>query len=354
MITASACCSKGPTRGPEGRAEAGRAGLPEGRRARPGRRLGQPGPRLSEGRAHPRRPGGPREGRRRTKEPAAPWVINWLTGQINDRNGMLDEAIASYESVLATQDPRARSSTSASTTRSSTPWRGALYTRLVRSRSTAPSARDYLRKAIAAYRRTLAIDSENVAAHYGLGLAYQRSGLAEAAAEDGSQRRPRTADPDGTRRSSPPRSPTRRHRAERPPRAIAPTGGRRGPVHRGPAARSSSPGSSRSTRSSSCSAPPGSARPTRSDADGPGPGPGGDAQGAARACSSPTRPPRAGRSRLARAKDPAADQNAQSIVIHSLHRPGARGSIGPVPRSPSARPTPGTRCHGESDDETRR
>ena len=35
-----------------------------------------------------------------------------------------------------------------------------------------PDRLDYLKKTIAAYRRTLAIDSENVAAHYGLGVAY--------------------------------------------------------------------------------------------------------------------------------------------------------------------------------------
>ncbi len=38
-------------------------------------------------------------------EPAAPWVINWLTGQINVRNGHLDEAISSFESVLKTRVP---------------------------------------------------------------------------------------------------------------------------------------------------------------------------------------------------------------------------------------------------------
>ena len=39
-------------------------------------------------------------------KPTAPWVINWLTGQVNDRNGLLDEAISSYESVLATRVPQ--------------------------------------------------------------------------------------------------------------------------------------------------------------------------------------------------------------------------------------------------------
>src|SRR5262249_29433124 len=39
------------------------------------------------------------------KEPAAPWVINGLTGLINVRTGLLDEAIASFKSVLATRIP---------------------------------------------------------------------------------------------------------------------------------------------------------------------------------------------------------------------------------------------------------
>ena len=39
------------------------------------------------------------------KKPAAPWVINWLTGQINASNAMLDEAIASFEEVLKTRIP---------------------------------------------------------------------------------------------------------------------------------------------------------------------------------------------------------------------------------------------------------
>ena len=39
------------------------------------------------------------------EKPAAPWVINWLSGQINARNGAFDEAIESFQSVLATKIP---------------------------------------------------------------------------------------------------------------------------------------------------------------------------------------------------------------------------------------------------------
>ena len=50
--------------------------------------------------------------------------------------------------------------------RRSTPGRGSS------CRSRVPTRRDYLQKAIAAYRRTLAIDSEDVGAHWGLAQAY--------------------------------------------------------------------------------------------------------------------------------------------------------------------------------------
>jgi tetratricopeptide (TPR) repeat protein len=104
------------------------------------------------------------------KEPAAPWVINWLTGQINASNGLLEEALASYEAVLKTRIPERKLDFSldfvvidelAST----------LYT-LARPLPVNSSERkELLKKSIAAYRRALAIDSEDVSAHYGLGLA---------------------------------------------------------------------------------------------------------------------------------------------------------------------------------------
>ncbi len=106
------------------------------------------------------------------KEPAAPWVINWLTGQINASNGLLDEAIASFESVLATKIP-ARKFDFSIDYRVINDLGSALYVRArIEFPVTSPARRDFLHRAIAAYRRTLAIDSENVAAHWGLAQAY--------------------------------------------------------------------------------------------------------------------------------------------------------------------------------------
>jgi tetratricopeptide (TPR) repeat protein len=103
--------------------------------------------------------------------PAAPWVINWLTGQINDRNGLLDEAIASYESVLATKVP-ARGFDFSGDYEVINALGASLYARARLEPPGDPAREALLRRSIAAYRRTLAIDSENVAAHFGLGLAY--------------------------------------------------------------------------------------------------------------------------------------------------------------------------------------
>ena len=105
------------------------------------------------------------------KEPAAPWVINWLTGQINDRNGLLDEAIASYESVLATKIP-ARGFDFSIDYEVINALARSLYNRSRLEAVGSLERRAFLSRTIGAYRRTLAIDSENVDAHYGLGLAY--------------------------------------------------------------------------------------------------------------------------------------------------------------------------------------
>jgi tetratricopeptide (TPR) repeat protein len=104
-------------------------------------------------------------------KPAAPWVINWLTGQVNDRNGNLDAAIASYEAVLATKIP-SRGFDFSIDFEVINALAAALYNRARLEPIDSPARTEYLEKTVAAYRKTLSIDSENVAAHYGLGLAY--------------------------------------------------------------------------------------------------------------------------------------------------------------------------------------
>ncbi len=114
---------------------------------------------------------------------AAPWVINWLTGQINDRNGQLDEAIASYESVLSTRIPD-RGFDFSLDYEVINALGTSLYNRARREPRGGPDRAAFLQRAVDAYRRTLAIDSENVTAHYGLGLCYSELARTKPAATD--------------------------------------------------------------------------------------------------------------------------------------------------------------------------
>ena len=105
------------------------------------------------------------------EKPAAPWVINWLSGQINARNGAFEEAIASFQSVLSTKIPERKIDLSLDY-EVNNELAFAYYARAMQASSTSPDRVDYLKKAVAAYRRTLSIDSENVTAHHVLGQAY--------------------------------------------------------------------------------------------------------------------------------------------------------------------------------------
>jgi tetratricopeptide (TPR) repeat protein len=281
----------------------------------------------------------------RHKEPAAPWVINWLTGQINARNGLLDEAIQSFESVLATKVPERKFDFSLDY-EVINELASAHYARARIEPIKGPERLGHLKKTIAAYRRTLAIDSEDVAAHYGLGLAY--------------------GDPAW--------------------RADAPGGLPAGPKSTENSDATPADADALIRLASSIADPKSSASERRSGAqrlardigrfmDGERPrfqsrleplhdlveilGPAWDAEidptviaALAKALEAThkrlherLKPDETAEGRafsLARQKDPAANQNAQSIVIHSLHRPGAPG-IDPTTATPVSRSsTPAT------------
>ncbi|MFM7316503.1 MAG: multiheme c-type cytochrome [bacterium] len=105
------------------------------------------------------------------EKPAAPWVITWLTGQINVRNGFLDEAIEAFSAVLSTKIPERKFDFSMDYEVINA--LGSAYElRARQERAGTPGRVEYLEKAIDAYSRTLALDTENLMAHYGLGLSY--------------------------------------------------------------------------------------------------------------------------------------------------------------------------------------
>ena len=263
------------------------------------------------------------------KEPAAPWVINWLTGQINASNGLLDDAIASFESVLATKVPERKFDFSLDY-RVINDLGSSLYSRArIEMPVSSLVRRDYLLKTIAAYRRTLAIDSEDVAAHWGLAQAYRD----QAWSSQSSAEPPADAAAGGGKGASPvdPEALVKLARSVVDPKADAPA---------------------RRERASRL------ARDIAGFMDGPRPlyqsrleplhevvevlGPAWDGADdiETRAALAPAlevahrrlherlKPDETAEGQAfaeARRKDPAANHNAQSIVIHSLHRAGAPG-----------------------------
>lgn len=109
-------------------------------------------------------------------DPPAPWwTVAWFTGLVNAQNGRLDEAIANFEQIL---DPKnqlhdrkfdfgldyvvinelART----------------LFDRSKLEHDNQTDRDRFLRRAVEQYEKTLAIDSEDLDAHYGLGQCYLR------------------------------------------------------------------------------------------------------------------------------------------------------------------------------------
>ncbi len=120
--------------------------------------------------------------RRAAAAGAAPWTVAWLNGLVNKENGHLDEAIANFTAALGARSPalvergfdfsrdyEVINELGQTLFERAKQERGA-------ARAEARTAR--LREAAAAFERTLAIDSENVTAHYALNLIYGELGEA--------------------------------------------------------------------------------------------------------------------------------------------------------------------------------
>ncbi|GIW88826.1 MAG: hypothetical protein KatS3mg108_3150 [Isosphaeraceae bacterium] len=120
----------------------------------------------------------------------APWVINWLAAQVDERNGLLDEAIAKYRSVLETKIPARKFDFSVDFEVRNALGR-ALWGRYFQEDPDSPARLTLLNETIATFRESLKVDSENVDAHYGLGLAYAE--LARVLAADPGPSAPNTA-----------------------------------------------------------------------------------------------------------------------------------------------------------------
>ncbi len=101
----------------------------------------------------------------------ASWTINWLTGLINMDQGNLDAAIKNFEDVLNTRVPARKFDFSKDYVVINDLGR-ALDRRGRIEPLDSEERLSYMSRAVDAFRRTLALDSENEAAHFGIGQAY--------------------------------------------------------------------------------------------------------------------------------------------------------------------------------------
>jgi tetratricopeptide (TPR) repeat protein len=99
------------------------------------------------------------------------WTVAWLSGRVNVQNGHLDEAIANFETILAPKSQLSLSERKFDFTKDFVvinDLAGALFRR-AQQKIDVPAERDALLiRAIAQYERTLAIDPEDLDAHFGL------------------------------------------------------------------------------------------------------------------------------------------------------------------------------------------
>ncbi len=112
--------------------------------------------------------------------PAPPWSIAWFTGQVNEQNGNLDAAIASFRSIVEadTAETRERGFDFSLDYRLLNRLGLALFERSNLERGDARQAQrnHFLQEALAVFQQALIIDPENVTAHYNLSRLHQRLG----------------------------------------------------------------------------------------------------------------------------------------------------------------------------------
>ena len=119
-------------------------------------------------------------------EPPAPaWSLAWFSGLVNFQNGAVDAAISNYRSILEadSEEMRRRRFDFSRDVRLQNQLGLALFERAKqeRGRGRAEARAERLHEARKSFERALAIDPENVTAHYNLGLIHSQLGDREEA-----------------------------------------------------------------------------------------------------------------------------------------------------------------------------
>lgn len=110
--------------------------------------------------------------------PAPRWTVAWLTGMVDKQNGFLDKAVSDFRSVLYDRYPELdqRGFDFSKDYEVINELGSTLFERAKVERSDPAKQREFLTQARDEFEKTLALDSENVAAHYNLALIYAELG----------------------------------------------------------------------------------------------------------------------------------------------------------------------------------
>jgi hypothetical protein len=110
--------------------------------------------------------------------PAPRWTVAWLNGLVNKQNGFLDKAIAEFRSILEDRYPELgqRGFDFSKDYEVINELGQAYFERSKMERDNPAARQQFLKLAAESLDKTLAIDSENLTAHYLLGLIYSQLG----------------------------------------------------------------------------------------------------------------------------------------------------------------------------------
>jgi len=117
--------------------------------------------------------------------PAPRWTIAWLNGLVNKQNGYLDKAISEFHSILDDRYPELeqRGFDFSKDYEVINELGQTLFERSKIEREDQTQRRQFLKQAAEQFKKTLALDSENLTAHYNLALIYHQLGEENLAAE---------------------------------------------------------------------------------------------------------------------------------------------------------------------------
>ncbi len=110
--------------------------------------------------------------------PAPRWTVAWFTGLVDEQNGFMDKAIADFRSILEDRYPELdqRGFDFSKDYEVINELGQAYYQRAKMERNHPDQQKAFLNLAIQTFQKTLALDSENLTAHYSLALLYSELG----------------------------------------------------------------------------------------------------------------------------------------------------------------------------------